>query len=814
MAHILATSTMLSNAGAFAAPAAWAVSHGGLHSQRYTPVALGDAVAKSGDTGFSTSFTNWSIPLAALAAVLFALVSLSRLAAVRVASPTLTADTESGTEPLLGSTAAQHDDIARAASQIHHSIREGAHAFLQVQYRSISIFMAFFAALVFTALGTGDKLSWRWQPDEGGVSRAPKVALGAFTTLAFVLGACTSLFCGWMGMSIGTYANVRVAVEARRGMAAAFVAAFQGGGAIGFSISGLALLMLYLTIQLFRTTYFGSDWRSLFTCVAGYGLGGSSVALFARVGGGTFTKAADVGCDLVGKVERSIPEDDPRNPAVIADQVGDLVGDVAGMSADLFGSFAEASVSALVLSSLSSLGDSHNWTAMCYPLLLAATSLVVCMLTTVLALEVTPARTAAQVPGTIKVQLIASAVLMSLAALPVTYGALPAQIYGIFPGDPERAVSAWAVYLCALSGIQTGLGTGLVTEYFTSNAYGPVREVAEAARTGAATTIIFGLALGYKRVVVPILLLGGCVFASFQMAGFYGVAIAALGVLGNLATALTVDGFGPIADNAGGIAEMSRMGDDVRERTDCLDAAGNTTAAIGKGFAIGSAALVSLALFGSYISQAGVTLADASLLDGKIYLGVLVGAMLPYAFSALTLKGVGNAALSMVDEVRTQFRTIPGLMQGTTRPDYERCVSICTKAALSEMVAPGALVILAPMVTGTLFGTRCLAGLLTGILTSGVQMAISASCSGSSWDNAKKYIEAGETEQARSIGGKGSEAHKASVIGDTVGDPLKDTSGPSLNILVKLSAIVSLIMAPFFAQNTADGLVFRWLHVH
>ena len=813
MAHILATSTMLSNSGAFAAPASWAV-HAQDHSGWHTPsVALSAAVASSGDSSFSTGFINWSIPLAAIAAVLFALVSLSRLTTVRVASASLSADTESGNEPLLGSTAAQHDDIARAASQIHHSIREGAHAFLVVQYKNIAWFMALFACLVFAALGTGNKLSWRWQQDEGGVSRAPKVALGAFTTLAFLLGAGTSLLCGWIGMSIGTYANVRVAVEARRGMAAAFVAAFQGGSAIGCSISGLALLMLYLTIQLF-SIYFGSDWRSLFTCVAGYGLGGSSVALFARVGGGTFTKAADVGCDLVGKVERSIPEDDPRNPAVIADQVGDLVGDVAGMSADLFGSFAEASVSALVLSSLSSLGDSHNWTAMCYPLLLAATSLIVCMLTTILALDVTPARTAAQVPSVIKVQLIASATLMSLAALPITYGALPAHITGIFPGDPERAVSAWSIYLCALSGIQTGLGTGLVTEYFTSNAYGPVREVAEAARTGAATSIIFGLALGYKSVVVPILLLGGCVFSSFQMAGFYGVAIAALGVLGNLATALTVDGFGPICDNAGGIAEMSRMGDDVRERTDCLDAAGNTTAAIGKGFAIGSAALVSLALFGSYISQAGVTLADASLLDGKTYLGVLVGAMLPYAFSALTLKGVGNAALSMVDEVRTQFRTIPGLMQGTTRPDYERCVSICTKAALSEMVAPGALVILAPMVTGTLFGTRCLAGLLTGILTSGVQMAISASCSGSSWDNAKKYLEAGATEQARAIGGKGSEPHKASVISDTVGDPLKDTSGPSLNILVKLSAIVSLIMAPFFAQNTADGLVFRWLHVH
>ena len=727
---------------------------------------LGDSNASS-DVYLSPSFTNWFIPLVALGAVAFAIACLLRLANVHVASPTLDLDQECATEPLLGGNAALHDDISRNASAIHHSIQRGAKAFLVVQYTRIAIFMAGCACAIFFILGAGDKFSWRWQPDEGGLSRAPKVAVGAFTTIAFVLGAGTSLLSGWLGMAVGTYANVRVAVQARHGMAQAFVAAFQGGSAVGFIIAGLALLMLSFTIQLFRP-YFGNDWRSLFTSIAGFGLGGSSVALFARVGGGTFTKAADVGCDLVGKVERGIPEDDPRNPAVIADLVGDCVGDIAGMGADLFGSFAEACVSALVLGSLSSLGDGHNWTAMCYPLHLAATSLVVCMQTSMLAMYISPARSSAQVPGVIKAQLVVSAVVMALAALPLTYTALPATFKGIFLSDPERSVSAWAVYLCALSGIATGLGTGLVTEYWTSNEYGPVKEVAESARTGAATSIIFGLALGYKAVIAPVLLLGGCIFAAFQMAGFYGVSIAALGVLGNLATALTIDAFGPIADNAGGIAEMSNMGADVRERTDCLDASGNTTAAIGKGFAIGSAALVSLALFGSYITQARVSLIDASLLDNKTYVGVLVGAMLPYAFSALTLRGVGSAALSMVDEVRTQFRTIPGLMQGTARPDYERCVAICTKAALSEMIAPGCLVILAPILTGVFFGTRCLAGLLAGVLTSGVQMAISASCSGSAWDNAKKYIEAGATEHARSIGLKGSDAHKAAVVSDTV----------------------------------------------
>ena len=549
--------------------------------------------------------------------------------------------------------------------------------------------------------------------------------------------------------------------------------------------------------------YFKDDWASLYAAIAGYGLGGSAVALFGRVGGGVYTKAADVGADLVGKVERNIPEDDPRNPAVVADLVGDCVGDIAGMGADLFGSFAEASVSALVLSSVSSLGDNHLWTAMCFPLHISATSILVCIFTTFLASDVSPARSIRQIQPVLKSQLIISSVLMAIVMFPVTLGALPNAFTGVYIFDDARICSHWQVYVAVLSGIVTALLIGLVTEYYTSTAYRPVRDVAEACRTGAATNIIYGLALGYKSVIIPILGIATTIFLAYEMASFYGIACAALGMLGTLSTCLTIDAYGPIADNAGGIAEMSHMGEEVRERTDALDAAGNTTAAIGKGFAIGSAALVSLALFGSFVTQAHLGMADATLLDNKVIMGLLVGAMLPYWFSALTVKAVGKAALRMVEEVRFQFRTIPGLMEGSARPNYDRCIGICTKSSLREMVAPGALVMLSPIVVGVLFGTHALAGLLAGALVSGVQMAISAANTGGAWDNAKKFIEAGATDQARSIGGKGSEAHKAAVVGDTVGDPLKDTSGPSLNILIKLMAVESLVFAPFFFQVSA-----------
>lgn len=453
---------------------------------------------------------------------------------------------------------------------------------------------------------------------------------------------------------------------------------------------------------------------------------------------------------------------------MLADLVGDLVGDIAGMSADLFGSFAEATVSALVLASRSSLGSSRSWTALCFPLLISSVSLLVCMLTTLLATDLAPARTHAQIGPSIKVQLVLSAILMAIIMLPVTLGALPVHIRGVFAGDPDRFATHWDVYGCLASGLASGLATGLVTEHFTSPAFTPVRDVAAACKTGAATSIIMGLALGYKASVIPVLLIAGTLLTSFQLAGFYGVSIAALGVLGTLSTTLTIDVFGPIADNAGGIAELSHMGEEVRDTTgapgcqpdnlrfspnalskDALDAAGNTTAAIGKGFAIGSAALVGSALFGGFVIASRVSSVDASLLDVRAYAGLIVGAVLPYLFSAMTLSGVGKAAMVVVEETRRQFRTIAGLRSGQSPPEYSECVRLCTEAALSEMLLPGILTIGTPLLTGLMFGVRSLAGLLTGILASGVPMAISAACSGGAWDNAKKHLEAGATDHVR-----------------------------------------------------------------
>ncbi|CAI7802171.1 unnamed protein product [Closterium sp. NIES-53] len=637
-------------------------------------------------------------------------------------------------------------------------------------------------------------------------------------------------------------ANARTTVEARRGIGPAFVVAFRSGAVMGFLLAANGLIVLFITIVLFRL-YYGNDWASLFETITGYGLGGSSVALFGRVGGGIYTKAADVGADLVGKVERGIPEDDPRNPAVIADNVGDNVGDIAGMGSDLFGSFAESTCAALVIASISSLGQTHNFTAMCFPLLVSALGILVCLFTTLFATDWFHVTEARHVEPQLKAQLLISTVLMTPLVLGLCYLALPASFTIVVAGEEaDKTAQNWQIFFCVASGLWGGLLIGYVTEYFTSHAYSPVRDVADSCRTGAATNIIFGLALGYKSVVVPVFAIAVAIYISYAIAAMYGVALAALGMLSTLATSLAIDAYGPISDNAGGIAEMAGLGADVRERTDALDSAGNTTAAIGKGFAIGSAALVSLALFGAYVSRAQVTnilitnpqcpLARLLRRSGphhpcshhhvrsplplspphlptshfpQTFVGLLVGAMLPYWFSAMTMKSVGKAALAMVNEVRRQFDTIPGLMEGTARPDYHKCVQISTKASLNEMLPPGALVLLAPIITGVLFGTATLAGLLAGALVSGVQMAVSASNTGGAWDNAKKYIEAGMSEHAQSLGPKGSEAHKAAVIGDTVGDPLKDTSGPSLNILIKLMAVESLVLAPFFVAH--GGLI-------
>jgi K(+)-stimulated pyrophosphate-energized sodium pump len=503
---------------------------------------------------------------------------------------------------------------------------------------------------------------------------------------------------------------------------------------------------------------------------------------------------------LVGKVEAGIPEDDPRNPAVIADNVGDNVGDVAGMGADLFGSCAESTCAAMVISAVAFSGLID---ALLYPIVISAVGIPVSLLT----MMMIKVNSEDQVGPALKKMLIISSSLTAVVMLFVTNLMIPEtfQIAG-------QAYTNLGVYFCFLSGLIAGLAVGLMTEYYTSHDYSPVREVAKSCETGSATNIIFGLALGYQSAVGPYLAIGLAIYIPWMLAGMYGVAIASLGMLGTLVIALTIDAYGPVSDNAGGIAEMAGMPEHVRKRTDVLDAAGNTTAAIGKGFAIGAAILTSLALFAAFLTRADLLLKEQhgadfdllgsiNLLDPLVYTGLFIGAVLPAYFSAMTMKSVGSAAYKMIEEVRRQFRTIPGLMEGKAEADYEQCVAISTQAALKEMIAPGILIMGTPLITGFLFGIQAVAGVLAGSLVAGGVIAISSSNSGGAWDNAKKFIEAGN------LGGKGTDVHKAAVVGDTVGDPLKDTSGPSLNILIKLSAILSLVFVPFFVQY--GGILFR-----
>jgi H(+)-translocating pyrophosphatase len=596
-------------------------------------------------------------------------------------------------------------------------------------------------------------------------------------------------------MKVATAGNARTTVSARNSLADAFVVAINSGAVMGFALVGLAtfgLILIYLFMNMVLTDVPNNV---LMEVIAGFGLGGSTIALFARVGGGIFTKAADVGADLVGKVEKGIPEDDPRNPAVIADNVGDNVGDVAGMGADLFGSCAESTCAALVISALAFAADLN---AMLYPIMITAVGIPVSLVTKLMV----TVKTEEQVGPALKRLLMISSLIMAVLMYFVTVAMIPES----FVID-EVMYSATGVYFCFLSGLVAGLAVGLLTEYYTSGDYKPVQEIAKSCETGAATNIIFGLALGYKSTVLPYLAIAVSIFVSWELAGMYGIAIASLGMLGTLVIALMIDAYGPVADNAGGIAEMVGLDKEVRRRTDVLDSAGNTTAAIGKGFAIGAAILTSLALFSAFITHsqnlmralpeygANYDLVSAiTLLDPTVYTSLFIGAVLPFLFSAMTMKSVGAAAFDMIEEVRRQFREVPGIMEGQGRPQYGQCVAISTQAALREMIAPGVLIIGTPLVVGFLFGVQAVAGLLAGSLVAGGVLAIASSNAGGAWDNAKKYIEKGHH------GGKGSESHKAAVIGDTVGDPLKDTSGPSLNILIKLSAILSLVFAPFFVN--------------
>ncbi len=662
---------------------------------------------------------------------------------------------------------------------IHAAISQGAMAFLKQEYKFMAVFMVVFAIII--SLFIDDH-------------HTEYVNEGLFTALAFLFGAIISIASGYIGMKIATVGNVRTTVSANQSLAAAFKVAVSSGAVMGFTLVSLAtlgLVIIYVALKALMPAELPT--HVLMEVIAGFGLGGSSIALFARVGGGIFTKAADVGADLVGKVEAGIPEDDPRNPAVIADNVGDNVGDVAGMGADLFGSCAESTCAAMVISAIAFDG---NVAALLFPIAITAIGIPISLITLLLV----NAKTEAQVGPALKKMLIISSVLMAIVMYFATMKLIPETF--VILGETYTNMG---VYYCFLAGLIAGLVVGLMTEYYTSDAYAPVRELAKSCETGAATNIIFGLALGFKSSVGPYIAIAAAIYFPWMLAGMYGIAIASLGMLGTLVIALTIDAYGPVADNAGGIAEMAGMDKVVRERTDVLDAAGNTTAAMGKGFAIGAAILTSLALFGAFLTRADLLLKEQNgpefdllgsinLLDPMVFTGLFVGAVIPALFSAMTMKSVGTAAYDMIEEVRRQFKAIPGIMQGTAKPDYEQCVAISTKAALREMIPPGILIIFAPLVCGYLFGIQAVAGLLAGSLVSGGVLAISSSNSGGAWDNAKKYIEAGN------LGGKGTDVHKAAVVGDTVGDPLKDTSGPSLNILIKLSAILSLVFVPFFVQ--------------
>ncbi|KAJ6434568.1 hypothetical protein OIU84_018141 [Salix udensis] len=689
----------------------------------------------------SEGLTQVLIPAAALVGIAFALLQWYLVSKVKVSgdssgdySDKLIEEEEEGTDNL---------EVSIKCAEIQNAISVGATSFLLTQYKYLIVFMGVFAAIIFVFLGSVKGFSTKSEPctySKGNLCK-PALANAAFTTLAFLLGATTSVLSGFLGMKIATYANARTTLEARKGVGKAFITAFRSGAVMGFLLAANGLLVLYISIILFKT-YYGDDWEGLYESITGYGLGGSSMALFGRVGGGIYTKAADVGADLVGKVERNIPEDDPRNPAVIADNVGDNVGDIAGMGSDLFGSYAEASCAALFVASISSIGINHDYTAMSYPLIISSVGIVVCLITTLLATDLSEIRDVSEIEPSLKRQLVVSTILMTVGIAVVSFLALPSE-FTLFNFGTEKAVKNWHLFFCVTIGLWAGLVIGYITEYYTSNAYSP--------------------SAGCSRFLQD----------SFSLAAMYGIAVAALGMLSTIATGLAIDAYGPISDNAGGIAEMAGMSHKIRERTDALDAAGNTTAAIGKGFAIGSAALVSLALFGAFRQQGWHQFCRRS----------------------------NPQALKMVEEVRRQFNTIPGLMEGTVKPDYANCVKISTDASLREMIPPGALVMLTPLITGTLFGVETLAGVLAGSLVSGVQVAISASNTGGAWDNAKKYIEAGASEHAKSLGPKGSDAHKAAVIGDTIGDPLKDTSGPSLNILIKLMAVESLVFAPILRRS-------------
>ena len=647
------------------------------------------------------------------------------------------------------------DSGTKKMKEIAQSINEGAKAFLFSEYKILIIFVAtvFVVISVCGIITKSDVLNYR-------------------TALAFLIGAILSTLAGYCGMSVATKANVRTANAAKeKGMNSALSTAFSGGAVMGMCVSGLGLLGVCLIYAL------TGDDNILF----GFSLGASSIALFARVGGGIYTKAADVGADLVGKVEAGIPEDDPRNPATIADNVGDNVGDVAGMGADLFESYAGSLISAISLGVLAFSGSS-SWKYAVFPCLLSAIGLISSIIGTLFV----RGKDGKNPQKALNTGTYVASALVVISSVLLSYFML----------------GTFRFAIAIIAGLLVGLIIGTITEMYTSDKFPFVKKIAKQSETGSATTIISGIAVGMQSTLIPIILIGVGIFVAYFVtngtgadgtSGIYGIALAAVGMLSTTGITVAVDAYGPIADNAGGIAEMSDLPNEVREITDSLDSVGNTTAAIGKGFAIGSAALTALALFFTFAQK--VNLATIDIMNYKVVIGLLVGGMLPFLFSSLTMDSVSKAAQSMIEEVRRQFRTIPGILEGKGKPDYKNCVAISTHAALRQMILPGVLAIVSPIIIGVLLGAEALGGMLGGSLTTGVLLAIFMSNSGGAWDNAKKYIEGGHH------GGKGSPSHKAAVVGDTVGDPFKDTSGPSINILIKLMTIVSLVFAPLFGNG-------------
>ena len=613
-------------------------------------------------------------------------------------------------------------------------IHEGARAFLTAEYKILIVFVAVLFILIGVGIG-----NW-------------------VTAVCFLVGALFSTVAGYIGMNVATKANVRTAAAAKdSGMNKALSIAFSGGAVMGMAVVGFGLFGAGVIYALTKNP----------DVLSGFSLGASSIALFARVGGGIYTKAADVGADLVGKVEAGIPEDDPRNPAVIADNVGDNVGDVAGMGADLFESYVGSLVSAITLGVVYA-----KESGAIFPLVIAALG----VLASVIGCFFVKGDENSSPHKALKYGSYSAAIVVMIGSL------ILSKVF--FNGFKEA--------IAIIFGLIVGLLIGVITEVYTSGDYGFVKKIAQQSETGPATTVISGIAVGMQSTAVPIILIAIGIIGAYSFSGLYGIALAAVGMLSTTGITVAVDAYGPIADNAGGIAEMSGLPSEVRNITDKLDAVGNTTAAMGKGFAIGSAALTALALFVSYAQAVGLFESGINLLDYKVIVGMFVGGMLPFLFSAFTMDSVSKAAYKMIEEVRRQFKTIPGILEGKGKPDYTSCVAISTQAALKEMLLPGVMAVLAPLFIGVVLGPAALGGLLGGALVTGVMLAIFMSNSGGAWDNAKKYIEDGNH------GGKGSEAHRAAVVGDTVGDPFKDTSGPSINILIKLMTIVSLVFAPLF----------------